>query len=72
MYDYDDKINTMYFICKMEDRLGELDKYREAGKIRELGKTRKVGKTQEMGTHHPMDHTDHAETSRDYNRDDDT
>jgi hypothetical protein len=49
----------------MGDRLGKLDKYRE------VGKNRKMGKIQEMGTHHPMVHMDRAETSRDYNQDDD-
>ena len=62
----------------MGDRLGKLDKYQEVGKdqlvdkILEVDKDQSVGKIQEMGTPHPMVHMDRVETSRDYNRDDDT
>jgi hypothetical protein len=54
----------------MEDRLVKLDKYREVGKNLEMGKN--LGKPREMGIPRPMVHMDRAETSHDYNRDDDT
>ena len=47
-----------------------MDKYLEVGKNRKMGKIQ--GKNREMGTTRPMVHMDRAETSRDYNRDDDT
>ena len=49
----------------MEDRLVKLDKYREVGKNREVDKDR------DMGIPRPMVHMDRAETSHDYNQDDD-
>jgi len=42
------------------------------GKIQEVDKDQLVGKIQEMGIPRPMVHKNRAETSDDYNRDDDT